>query len=35
MSYFGGAELSSNCIFDFFFPNNGSTLPLHYDIGEG
>lgn len=34
MSYFGGAELGSNCIFDFFFPNDGKVTPLHFDIGE-
>ena len=27
MEYFGGADLSCNCIFDFFFPNQGKAQP--------
>mgnify|MGYP001807148718 CR=1 FL=1 len=34
MSYFGGAELGTNCIFDFFFPSDGKVVPLHFDLGE-
>ena len=34
MSYFGGTNLTSNCIFDFFYPNEGKTLPFHADLGE-
>ena len=34
MEYFGGAQLGNNCIFDFFFPNEGKKPPLHLDLGE-
>ena len=34
MSYFGGTNLTSNCNFDFFYPNEAKTLPFHADLGE-
>lgn len=34
MSYFGGTDIAANCIFDFFFPNEGRKNPLHLDLGE-
>ena len=34
MSYFGGTNMASNCIFDFFFPNEGKSTPLHNDLTD-
>ena len=33
-SYFGGQDLISNCLYDFFFTNDGKVLPVHHDLGE-
>lgn len=34
MQYFGGTDYTANCVFDFFYPNEGKSMPLHLDIGE-
>ena len=33
-SYFGGADLISNCVYNFFFTNYGKSEPLHSDFSS-